>query len=569
MRTALDRIPSIRLKILVGFLVLAVITAVVGGIAVARLASVAAGADTIYERQLLPAAELAGAEASFLQLRIAVYQHLAATTDDARARAESTIADLDGAIDDHVARYRDRTGEASTQEEAGLAEFEGRRSAYLEGLQAQLLPASRAGDTDEFNRRAPDVIAEYTAASAALDELVEEKRASAVVARDQAGRTATTARNLVIALVLASVGVAVALGSGVSRMVARPLRRTVEVLDAMAAGDLTGRLDVTTADELGRMASALNRSLARTEETVRTIAGNADVLSGSSEELSTVSHQLQAAAEETSAQSGAVAAAAEQVSANATVAAAGTEEMGASISEIVTSAHDAAQVATTAVDAAARADRTVAQLGDSSAQIGEVIRVITGIAEQTNLLALNATIEAARAGEAGKGFAVVANEVKELAKETATATEDIGSRIVAIQSDAGEAASAIAEISAVIDTINELQATIASAVEEQTATTGEISRSVSEAAAGAAEIASNVAGVARAADDTSAGAGHTSTAAGQLASMAGDLQRLVGQFRTRPIVEPEPPRSEGGDRSRRGDGAVRHGSADRGHPVAV
>lgn len=172
----------------------------------------------------------------------------------------------------------------------------------------------------------------------------------------------------------------------------------------------------------------------------------------------------------------------------------------------------------------------MAKLGESSAEIGNVIKVINSIAQQTNLLALNATIEAARAGEAGKGFAVVANEVKELAQETAKATEDIRRRIQAIQSDTEAAVSAITEISRIIAQINDTQSTIASAVEEQTATTNEMGRNVTEAATGSNDIAENITGVARSASETTTAAATTSQAAEELARMAAELQQLVGQF---------------------------------------
>ncbi|HKB00762.1 MAG TPA: methyl-accepting chemotaxis protein [Gemmataceae bacterium] len=257
----------------------------------------------------------------------------------------------------------------------------------------------------------------------------------------------------------------------------------------------------------------------------------AQALAGASRELIAVSQQMASSAEETAAQAGVASAAAEQVSRNVTTVAAGAEEMGASIKEIAKNAHEAAKVATAAVKVADQTNATVAKLGESSTEIGNVIKVITSIAQQTNLLALNATIEAARAGEAGKGFAVVANEVKELAKQTAKATEDISRKIEAIQSDTKGAVGAIEQIGKIINQINDIQNTIASAVEEQTATTGEISRNVAEAARGSSEIAQNVNGVAEAARTTSAGAGDTKKSADELSRMAHDLQKLVGQLK--------------------------------------
>ena len=253
-------------------------------------------------------------------------------------------------------------------------------------------------------------------------------------------------------------------------------------------------------------------------------------LGSSSTELTTVSEQMASNAEETSTQAGVVSAASEQVSKNVQIVATGTEEMSASIREIAKSSNEAARVAKQAVGVAESANSTIGELGDASVEIGKVIKVITSIAQQTNLLALNATIEAARAGEAGKGFAVVANEVKELAKQTAQATEDISQKIEAIQTGSKGAVGAIGEVSTIINQINDISNTIASAVEEQTATTTEIGRNVAEASRGSGEIAENISGVATAADSTSKGAGDSLKAAKALSEMAAELQNLVSEF---------------------------------------
>ena len=260
------------------------------------------------------------------------------------------------------------------------------------------------------------------------------------------------------------------------------------------------------------------------------MSSSAQSLAGAAEELTATAQTMSATAEDTSAQANVVSAASEQVSRNVSTVATGTEEMGASIRENASNAAEASRVAMHAVKVTESTNATVAKLGISSAEIGKVIKVITSIAQQTNLLALNATIEAARAGEAGKGFAVVANEVKELAKETAKATEDISQKIEAIQADTTGAVSAIKEISTIIDKIAEIQTTIASAVEEQTATTNEMARNVTEAAMGASEIAQNITGVAQAAIATSQGAADSLHASAELSRMATDLQSMVGKF---------------------------------------
>jgi methyl-accepting chemotaxis protein len=347
---------------------------------------------------------------------------------------------------------------------------------------------------------------------------------------DSARANAARARAMLIVLsIVAVAGVFIAARLVVAGIV-EPLEQAVAGLRRLASADLTGHVEVRGEDEVARLASSFNSAVDDMSGLVFSLRESATTLASSSEELSATSTQMGASAEETSVQANAVSAAAEQVSANVNTVAASTEEMSASIREIAANATEAAGVASHAVGTAENATQTVSKLGASSAEISQVIKVITEIAEQTNLLALNATIEAARAGEAGKGFAVVANEVKELAKETASATDDIGQRIIAIQGDARAAVIAIEEISEVIAKISDIQNTIASAVEEQTATTNEITRHVTEAATGANEIAASITGVAQAAHDTSSGAASTQVSARDLAALADELNRSVMRF---------------------------------------
>lgn len=305
----------------------------------------------------------------------------------------------------------------------------------------------------------------------------------------------------------------------------------LEVVSAASEGDLTREFPVEGDDAIAQMARGLGRFFQDLRGNIGEIASNSSNLAASSEELTAVSEEMSRHANETSQQSNVVSAASEEVSRNVQTVATGTEEMTASIREIASNANEAAKVATEAVDIAKNTNQIVSKLGVSSNEIGAVVKVITSIAEQTNLLALNATIEAARAGEAGKGFAVVANEVKELAKETAKATEDISRKIAAIQADTENAVGAIGNISEIINQINDISSTIASAVEEQTATTNEMSRNVAEAARGSNEISENIASVAQAAHSTMEGVSSTREAAGELAKMAAGLQKLVSKFK--------------------------------------
>lgn len=330
--------------------------------------------------------------------------------------------------------------------------------------------------------------------------------------------------------------VALAVGVFVAVYLSRKMSQaTASVLvkaEAIAAGDLTlQELKLLSEDELGDLTKAVNKMNKSLKDMILAISENAQQVAAASEEFSATSQQITANSEETTAQANTVSAATEQVSRSLQTVATGAEEMSATIKDIAKNASESARVAGEAVKTAQTTNAIVSKLGDSSAEIGQVVKVITSIAQQTNLLALNATIEAARAGEAGKGFAVVANEVKELAKQTAKATEEISQKIGAIQEDTKGAVEAIAAISGVINQISDISNTIATAVEEQSATTNEMTRNVTEAAKGSGAISENISGVAQAAQSTSSSAHQTQKAASDLAQMSTQLRRLVDQFK--------------------------------------
>ena len=357
------------------------------------------------------------------------------------------------------------------------------------------------------------------------------------VRRDLTDIKESTAWNRTLSLLLFLAMIAVstfAIINVISKYISMPLNDMVDRLKdiAQGEGDLTQRLNVTSNDEIGELAEWFNTFLEKLRGIIASVGETTEKLSRSSAVLETTAVSMTSSAGQTASQATMVAEAANDVSDNAQHAAVGVDEMGLSIREIAKNANDAAMVATQAVQVAKSTNMTVEQLGVSSADIGKIIAVITSIAEQTNLLALNATIEAARAGDSGKGFAVVANEVKELAGETAKATTEISSKIQAIQQDADASISAIGKIGGTIEQINQLQTSIAGAVEEQSATMAEIGRSVGLAADGSAQIANNIMGVATAADGTTDGADKTQHQAQELAEAAHRLQSLVGLFKT-------------------------------------
>jgi methyl-accepting chemotaxis protein len=333
-----------------------------------------------------------------------------------------------------------------------------------------------------------------------------------------------------IIAVLVGLGLGVAFALRVSMGLVGPLHELQGVVGAMATGDLTRRARVRSQDEIGRMVEGVNRASESIAYALRTLAGSADTLAGNADELRRTSDEINADAIEAAGQVTVAADAANQVSFNVQTVASGSGEMSASIDEIARNTNDGAAVAAEAVQAAQSTTDIMAQLGESSAQIGTVIKVISSIAEQTNLLALNATIEAARAGDAGKGFAVVAGEVKDLAQETARATENISRQVETIQSDTQRAVAAIGKISTIIQRINDYQLTIASAVEEQTATTNEMNRNVSLAADGSSAIAGNIASVAASAERTKRRAGENQRAAAELARLSAELKAVVSTF---------------------------------------
>ncbi|GEM_PF-4578377 len=336
---------------------------------------------------------------------------------------------------------------------------------------------------------------------------------------------------VVLGLSILFLAAGLAISLSISRSMIERLKRISEVAARVASGDLTGRGESVQSDEIGRFTEAFNRMTENLGKMILQIREKAVQVSSASEQLSASGQQMNASSEETTRLSNTASIYMQQADHGVQAVATAAEEMSATLGEITREVQRATEITIGAVRVAGNTGQTIDKLKESSVQIGEVVKVITAIAQQTNLLALNATIEAARAGEAGKGFAVVANEVKDLAKKTAQATEEIGLKIGAIQNDTKEAISAIGEISGIIGEINEIASIIARALQEQTATTQEISRSVQEAARGTGEVTQSISGVVSAAKSAAEGAADILAASQRLAQMGNELMAMVRQFR--------------------------------------
>ncbi|GIF14738.1 methyl-accepting chemotaxis protein [Actinoplanes teichomyceticus] len=500
-----------------------------GALAIRALSRSAVAAQELYRKNLAGVVALADLETAAVATRNDLANLLISRTAADDAKYQQRVRDGFSAFAEGLSAYR-LAGPAGAP--ATIARLESDWRDYRDVVENTQIANALAKRTEAYaqvrdERTAPLI----DRVKAAFTELSGAESEDARTAADGAESAYRTNRNVIITVQVVGGALAVVLGVLVIRGVTGGLNRVRQVCAGLAAGDLTGRAGLRGNDEVAQMGRALDTALADLRRTVATIDRSATSLAGAADRVNEVTMAIAGSAEQATSQAQTVSAAAEEISRSVDTVSAGSEEMGASIREISQNAAEAAQVAGAAVGLAARTSATMNQLGESSTEIGNVVNTITAIAEQTNLLALNATIEAARAGEAGKGFAVVASEVKDLAQETARATEDISRRVQAIQADTAGAVGAIEEITRVIARISDFQTTIASAVEEQTATTAEMNRSVAEAAAGTGDIARNITGVADAARSTSDGVARSRETTAELTRMSSELTALVSGFR--------------------------------------
>jgi methyl-accepting chemotaxis protein len=519
---------GLRGRLLVAILLVALTTVAAGGIGMSRMSQLSADAERVYTDGTVPLKELE-------QLQTAWWTHEAfsarslivsagpevnaqdaassAKTQDALVAQGKVVAaaKLAPGVAQHYADY----------EEAANAYFQ--KQLDLQGYLAVQDMANAAQTIGELKEYEAVAVASFQAALEAQEQVAADTAAAAQAEY-------ASARTLTMVVVVLGLAAAVVLALLIVRSVMGPVQRVKDVLDQVAAGDLSVRAGRTGGAEIGEVAESLDTTLDALSGVLRLVGDSAGRLAAASQALNAGAAGMAESARTATGQADVVVASAGEVAFSVDTVATGSEQMQAAIREISQNASEASRVAGQAVRVAENTTRTVGKLGDSSQEIATVVKLINGIAEQTNLLALNATIEAARAGEAGKGFAVVASEVKELAQETARATEDISQRVEAIQADTAGAVDAIGEISTVIGQINDYQATIAAAVEEQTATTNEMNRNVAEAASSSRSIATAISGLAAGTQQTNQGVAEAQRSAADLARISDELQAAVGRF---------------------------------------
>ncbi|MEO6418721.1 MAG: methyl-accepting chemotaxis protein [Polyangiaceae bacterium] len=561
-------------RLILGFLGVLAIMAGLGAYSIATFAEVNRTAIDI-ETNWLPSVRYASdMNTNTSDFRVAELQHILSPEPEQMDHFEAVLRRQLASLEKNEAAYV-----KLVRSDEERRHYEAFKKGWMEYLvqhdkMIELSRANRKDDAKAMVRSSQRLFLQLCDELLILIEL-EAKGANAAAAKGDA--LYASSRMWILVLFSGATVFGLGLALFIARGIGRPATALAEVANELAHGELGSTISIDTRDEIGDVARSfrevqttikevmaethhvidaaregyldtrgdedkyqgiyrelvvgLNEVLLVFVAPIRAVSETVTVLSGSSHELATVSLQMNASAQETSAQANAVAAASEQVSKSAQSISTASEEMVSSIKEISRSTATAANVAGEAIKATETANVTLHQLGVSSTQIGTVTKLITSIAQQTNLLALNATIEAARAGEVGKGFAVVASEVKELAKETARATEEISRKIQSIQTDADAAVAALARIGTIVRQIHSLQTSVAVAVEQQISTTNEIGRSVAEAARGSAEITRNIHGVAETGLATATGAREITQTAAELARIAEELVRVVAPFK--------------------------------------
>ncbi|WP_035856331.1 methyl-accepting chemotaxis protein [Cryptosporangium arvum] len=520
---------SIRSNMVVTAAVALLAAAAIGGVSLVQMNRIADRAKAIHSQSVEPLRVIGEVQQTVWHFRWASLSATTATDAASEAKYKTITSEQLDALDGYIADFQ--RSAASPAEKAAFAKFTEAWGVYLE-LRKQSTALKAAGRLAEWQTFRSEKLNPQTAvAIEALDKAKSLLTEDAAAAAADAKSTAGNARIMILVVLCLGIALTASLALAAAGSMVRRVHALRDQLRAISEGDLAQRPVDEAPNEIGEMSRAVHQAAERMRTTILTLAETSVGLSRSAASLQGASQELTENADRASQQVSALDTAAGEVTGGVQAVAGGAQEMGAAIREISVNASDAATVANQAVESAAATQQVMVRLGNSSSEIGSVLKAITAIAEQTNLLALNATIEAARAGESGKGFAVVAGEVKDLAQETAKATDEIGRRIDAIQQDTRSAADAIASISEIIGKINDYQTTIASAVEEQSATTAGMTGDLDRVAGGTGEISGQLSQVAQLTQATEGAARATRTAAGELDVASEQLRAAIGTFR--------------------------------------
>jgi methyl-accepting chemotaxis protein len=532
----LEKNTTIRAKLLMGFGVVLFGTLIIGCISIYGYQVMGNSTSYLYNKSISGVSEAKGLQTEIINLENELTNLMLASTIADKKLAEQIKADSSAKIAASIEKIKvtiDTAGADIERAEVRATFFElvAVYNNYLLSVEQVLILEKSSPETaakmyfsKEFQGLTPKIFELVT-------EYVRLELETAKINYDNSLKVKQSVTYVTIAAIVICFILSFYIALYVRKSITSPLNNTKKYINDLAESRLNGNIDgIDYVGVTGQIASSVLVLQQNLRHAIKEISDNSMVISSSSEELAAVSAQLNSYAEESSSQAHAVANTSASVSQSTQVVASSAEEFSASIREISINAMEASNVANKAVQIASNTNSQMAKLRNSSVEIGAVLGVISGIAEQTNLLALNATIEAARAGELGKGFAVVANEVKELARSTAKATNEIGNSINTIQSDAKSAIESLEEITQIINKISDISNVIAAAVEEQAATVGEISRSIFTSAAGSSEITQNIQGVADSSGKITQGSAEIQSSSVELARVSSQLRALVSRF---------------------------------------
>jgi methyl-accepting chemotaxis protein len=527
---------TLKAKLTIGFSVIIFMTAILGGISIYNYGVLGQDSEWLYLQSTLGVSSAKEVKVEVLNIGQDVSQYLLAPT----VLGKEDLNKYQNEIKAKIATQKDLIKKTLVEASKTISrpivqkkfdEVNLYMDLYLKQVDTIIAAYAQAPASANKIVFGPEYMALEHKALGSLDEFINLKLVSAKGRYEEAQAIKSTVVYTTIAIILLTIGISIFVGYLLRRSIINPLTELKNAISNLAESKFNNLIsNLDHSGVIGRIALSTQTLQANLKKALQDINENTLVVSSSAEELAAVSTQMSAAAEETAAQASEVSKSSAQVSENTQTVATAMEEFSSSIREISINTAEASKVAHQAVDTAKNTSVKMSKLSESSVEIGQVLKVISGIAEQTNLLALNATIEAARAGEWGKGFAVVANEVKELAKQTTKATNEISTYIDAIQGDTQETQASIKDISDIIAKIDDILNTIASAVEEQATVTNEIVRNVSNSASGVSVIAETIKSVAEASKNTTIGSADVQKSSVELAQVAAQLKNLLARF---------------------------------------